>query len=246
MTDEGFVGPGRSVYGASVMAAHRRIDSTRSRGAPTIDLPQLLEVVGRIRVGELARVAGISVAELAGRVMRAAGVGARGWSEVPMAGAERPSRKPARVLRGSLDPEVPEPALADLAGHASFAEVRAIVDRWLLGRVLAEHDGNVTRAAARLRISRRRLRTRWAEVRELPATRSGRRDDALAHVPPSLGELLASGAGCGRIHAAVGRWLIEGTLERLDGNVTRSAMVLGISRAALRRRRAGEQESHRR
>lgn len=53
---------------------------------------------------------------------------------------------PATRARTPASPgwEVAEPALADLPGRATFAEVEAVVDRWVLGRVLGEQGGNVT------------------------------------------------------------------------------------------------------
>lgn len=75
-------------------------------------------------------------------------------------------------------------------------------------------------------------------VRDLPLTRSGLVGELVASGSPSLGELLERGASHGEIRAVVERWLIEGTLARFGGNVTRLAAVLGVSRAALRRRRA--------
>lgn len=228
MIREGVTGPGGVVCGGGEVVGHRETPVRSADRAARGRRSPVLELVGRFRVRELARVAGISVDELAKRVMRAAGVGAL---VLPKSPAKR-TRMPA--LSGW---EVAEPVLADLLGRATCAEVEAIADRWVLGRVLGEHRGNVTRAAAQLGVSRRQLRTRWAKVRELPATRSGLVGEAVEPAPPSLRELLERGASYGEIRAAVRRWLIEGTLARLGGNVTRAADVLGISRAALRRRR---------
>jgi hypothetical protein len=49
--------------------------------------------------------------------------------------------------------------------------------------------------------------------------------------------MLARGASHAEIHDAVAKWLIASTLESTDGNVTRSAKILDVSRATLRRGR---------
>ncbi len=106
-----------------------------------------------------------------------------------------------------------------------------------LGRVLEAHGGNVTHVAAWLGLSRRRLRTRWAKVRELRPTCGGEAGPPKGPAPPSLSALLERRVGHREIRATVGRWLIESTLAEHGGNTTHAARVLGISRAALRRRR---------
>jgi DNA-binding protein Fis len=185
------------------------------------DAGALHELVGRLKVRELARAGQTSIEVLVEEVLREAGLDALG-----LLGAVADHGRACA-----------EPAFAGLPGRATFAEVEAIVDRWVLGRVLEAYGGNVTHAAARLGISRRRLRTRWARVRELPAARDRGVVEPVGLAPPSLADMLERRVSLADIRETVGWWLVEATLARLDGNVTRSAAVLGISRAALRRRR---------
>src|SRR5690606_7746349 len=68
----------------------------------------------------------------------------------------------------------PEPELGQLLGRATRREIKEVIDRWVLGRVLAACEWNITHAANRLEVSRRKLRERWKVVRR-----------------PAIGELVA-------------------------------------------------------
>lgn len=61
----------------------------------------------------------------------------------------------------------PPPSLsAVVEAGGTYRDVRAAVDRWLLGSTLEREQGNVTWAARSLGMSRKDLRARWARVRE--------------------------------------------------------------------------------
>lgn len=60
----------------------------------------------------------------------------------------------------------PPPSLsAVVEAGGTYRDVRAAVDRWLLGSTLEREQGNVTWAARSLGMSRKDLRARWARVR---------------------------------------------------------------------------------
>ena len=141
------------------------------------------------------------------------------------------------------DPPI-ESALSDLVGRATLREVRDVLDRWLLGRVLEEHGGNVTRTAARLGISRRRVRERRAAVvdgdRPSPAPREKDTNPPVVPFPlPSLTALVEGSGTYSDVHETVGRWLAACVLEQEGGNVSSAARILGVGRRLLRELRDG-------
>jgi DNA-binding NtrC family response regulator len=127
-------------------------------------------------------------------------------------------------------------------GRVTHRELHRVVDRWLLGRVLAEEGDNVSHAAQRLGISRRTLREHRDRARE-PSVGRWLADGAPRHAaspdvpePPSLGAVLDRGGRYRDVRKAVDRWLIGGTLAQQQGNVTWAARSLGMSRKDLRAR----------
>lgn len=129
------------------------------------DRARLVEVMGRIKVWELARLAGASVEQVIAVVVRAARLPDFTRSAPTDAGRAAA----LATLRGRVAPPTEPPPLVELVGRATLRELDVVVDRWVLALVLHEHDWNV----ARLDISRRALRGRWAKVRDLPADRRG-------------------------------------------------------------------------
>ena len=67
---------------------------------------------------------------------------------------------------GSSDAPPPPSLSAVVEAGGTYRDVRAAVDRWLLGSTLEREQGNVTWAARSLGMSRKDLRARWARVRE--------------------------------------------------------------------------------
>lgn len=199
-----------------------------------------------MKVEQLARLVGLGVEELVVLVVGARPTGPEVTNR-PAAAAPPPAR--TRTRRSTSERATPpepaaagataEPPLAAMLGQVTHRELHRVVDRWLLGRVLAEEGGNVSHAATRLGISRRTLREhrhrasdpavdRWVTAAALPAPD--------VPEPPSLGEVLARGGSYRDVRKAVDRWLIGSTLAREDGNVTRTASSLGMSRKDLRAR----------
>ncbi len=126
-------------------------------------------------------------------------------------------------------------------GHITHHELHRVVDRWLLGRVLAEEGDNVSHAAKRLGISRRTLREHRDRSRDPsvdPWTSGALPHEPLsdAPAPPSLSAVLEWGGSYRDVRKAVDRWLIGGTLAREQNNVTWAARSLGMSRKDLRAR----------
>ena len=205
---------------------------------PADFLPHLLELVGQMSVGDFAKLTGITVEELAEIV--------NGASEV--LGHAEEVRTKAGV--SDRDPERPiELILAGLVGSATLREVETVVDRWLLGLVMQEHGGNVTHAAARLGISRRRLRERWAATRSARGLHLAGQQGTAAppSVPfpvPPLSTLVARGAVYADVHEATARWLVACVLEQEGHNVTKTGKLLGISRRLVRELR-GESKGNR-
>lgn len=217
------------------------------------DRSNLLALVGRMKVERLARLVGLRVDELVATVMDARpGPGPSGTTP-----AIKPA--PAKVHRAPTDagPPAPtataepvaevvatpssEPPLAAMFGQLTHRELHRVVDRWLLGRVLAEEDGNVSHAAQRLGISRRTLREHRDRAQDPSVDRWATRAQSMASVadvpePPSLSPLLTSGGSYRDLRTAIDRWLIGGILAREQNNVTRAARCLGMSRKDLRAR----------
>lgn len=224
------------------------------------DRSNLLALVGHMKVEQLARLVGLEVEALVAIVAGARP--ARREADTPsLAGRPEATSTTARSTGRSsghsvapraaapLSPslaagaasEAPEPPLAAMFGHVTHRELHRVVDRWLLDRVLAEEGGNVSHAALRLGISRRTLREhrdrahdpavdRWVNEAPLVAP------SAAAPEPPSLDAVLTRGGSYRDLRKAVDRWLIGGTLAREHGNITRTALDLGMSRKDLRAR----------
>lgn len=218
---------------------------SRGSGRPSSPMPatpdtaQLLELIGRLRVRELARIADLSIERLVAEVLRAEGLPA----------LRSLDREPPKVYSGPPSTLVPipgavppgEPALVELAGRATLREIEAIVDRWLLGFVLQANDWNVSRSARRLGVSRRFLRERWAAVLQLAIEPAGAGLEgsvegvASGPAPPSLAGILAGGGTYREVRRAVRGWLVGWALELEGGNVTRAAKVLGWVRRDVRK-----------
>jgi len=206
-----------------------------------------------MKVEQLARLAGLGVEELVATIMGASPARSRATTGSTSSRPESTSRTAADrsiTTGGSTDEITPrepaarapgaEPPLAAMFGQVTHRELHRVVDRWLLGRVLGEEGGNVSHAAQRLGISRRTLREhrdrasdpsvdRWASA-SVPAAAPD------VPAPPSLGPLLEQGGTYRDLRKAIDRWLIGNTLAREEGNVTRTASSLGMSRKDLRAR----------
>lgn len=138
-------------------------------------------------------------------------------------------------------PAASEPPLAAMFGRVTHHELHRVVDRWLLGRVLHEADDNVSHAAKRLGISRRTLREHRDRARDplVDAWMSSTPPHAAspdAPEPPALSAVVEAGGTYRDVRMAVDRWLLGGTLDREQGNVTWAARNLGMSRKDLRAR----------
>jgi DNA-binding NtrC family response regulator len=191
----------------------------------------LIGFVGSMKVEAFARLAGLDVQRLVARLLedgRAQGSAARA---VPRSVA---------VVDGALLELAAVPALASMIDRGTHREIHAAVDRWYVVSVMNEERANVSRAARRLRISRRRLRVLWAassatahEDVAHESTPPGRRSDAPP--PPSLEPLLAAGTHR-QVHDAVDRWLLAHAMAKAGGNVSHAARELGLSRTYLRNR----------
>lgn len=211
-----------------------------------IDRRNLVPFVATMKVWELAQLAGTSVDAVVSKVVIRARLpvfpGMKGakksvWRQVARSKAASASHE------GELEaPVLDEPELARLLGRATRREIKDVVDRWVLGRVLEACEWNITYAAKRLEVSRRRVRQRWAAVR---APRVGARLAELTSsgppmnepAGPSLAKLLDQGATHREIHSAVDRWLVDRTLAAKGGNLTHAAKLLNVSRRSLRKRR---------
>lgn len=202
----------------------------------------LVTLVGRMKVTDLARMVGLDVEALVQAIV-AAPEGSRSSAPKP-APAKAPAAAPARataaprraVSVGTLAPAGDPPKLADMLDRATYKQIHNAVDRWYLGHVIEEVDGNVSRAARRLRVSRKRVRVLWARLREGrlestpiaagPAPRN-------APPPPNLAPLLPRGT-YREVHDTVDAWLLRHTLGQVDGNVSQAARQLAVSRKHLR------------
>ncbi|MCX4243253.1 hypothetical protein OEB96_21660 [Paraliomyxa miuraensis] len=152
---------------------------------------------------------------------------------------------PAPPRRAALGGAPPPPAadppvLADMLDRATYKQIHNAVDRWYLGHVLEEVGGNVSQAARRLRVSRKRVRVLWARLREgrmnpTAAEKALMRKPAPKNAPPppDLAPLLPRGT-YRQLHDAVDGWLLRHTLGQVDGNVSQAARQLDVSRKHLR------------
>jgi DNA-binding NtrC family response regulator len=215
-----------------------------------VDRAKLVRLVEGMKVWELVQLAGTTVEAVVSRVVIAGKLpafpGLRGHRNLitrrrgPKATIGPQAEAEAEPVSEVLSE--PEPELGRLLGQATRQELKEVIDRWVLGRVLAACEWNITHAANRLEVSRRKLRQRWKVVRR-PAIGALvvklASSEAATDLPagPSLAELLERGATHREIHRAVERWIVGHTLHDADGNVTQSARTLGISRRALRKMR---------
>lgn len=186
--------------------------------------PGVVQLMGRLTVDEFARLVDLSVEEVVARVINRCAVRSRDESLVI-------------APRQGLSEWPPEPRLGEVVVRGSLCEIKEIVDRWLLGFVLEAHDGNITHAARRLGISRRRLRKRWAEIRGNDPSAGSRGGTAMSRGgvhAPSMAKILAEGGGHAEVHEAVVRWVVGLSLAEHEGNVSRVALALGISRRVVR------------
>lgn len=203
---------------------------------------QALHAMGSVKVWELARLADIGIDQLIVMVVQASGLPAipDHWPSHRGATTRRsrsrlPGNRSIIAPLGRFNPPKP-PVLARMLGRAALREIDAAVDHWVLATVLRDHDWNVTHAAARLGMSRRRLRARWSRVRNLPKPSSQRGAGTLSQIlePPSLPGLLQGGATLQEIRAATREWFVACTAALKEGNRTHAAAALAISRRRVR------------
>lgn len=207
-----------------------------------------------MKVEQLARLVGVRVEDLVALVFGAPS--ARRRPPAPRGGASRPietttttaattstgtTRATSPGARTASSSGASEPPLAAMFGHVTHHELHRVVDRWLLGRVLQEEDDNVSHAAKRLGISRRTLREHRdrASDSQVDAWMSSTPPHAASPgtpEPPSLSAVIEGGGTYRDVRIAVDRWLLGGTLEREQSNVTWAARSLGMSRKDLRAR----------
>ncbi|MCX4239747.1 helix-turn-helix domain-containing protein [Paraliomyxa miuraensis] len=230
------------------MTARRRPSSPNVQGELVIDLRKMVRLVEGMKVWELAQFAGTTVEAVVSRVVIAAKLpgfpGLHGHRNFAPR-RKGPEVKAAATVEVSeaCEPEVevarePEPELGRFLGRVTRRELKVIVDRWVLGRVLIACEWNITHAANRLEISRRRLRQRWAAVRS-PAVgaliaKVARSKEVDVPVGPSLAELVERRVTHREIERVVDRWVVEQMLADEWGNVTRSAKRLRVSRRLVR------------
>ncbi|MCX4240136.1 helix-turn-helix domain-containing protein [Paraliomyxa miuraensis] len=228
--------------------ARRHPSSPNVQGEIVIDLRKMVRLVEGMKVWELAQFAGTTVEAVVSRVVIAGNL--PGVPEIRnrnVAPRRRgPEEKVAATVEASKEsepePEVarePEPELGRFLGRATRRELKVIVDRWVLGRVLVACEWNITHAANRLEVSRRMLRQRWAAVRRpavgaLMARLASSEPVRGILAGPSLAELLERRATHREIHREIDRWVVRITLAAEGGNVTQAAKNLGTTRRALR------------
>lgn len=207
------------------------------------DSHALLTLVGHMKVATLARLVGVGVEELVAAVLahRPVASGPRPRPDAPTSDALAERRSvappdPAPEASEQAPLVVPFPALETLVGCASYRHIHLAVDRWLLGNLWEQERHNVSRAAARLEISRRRFRELLARTQaeradELVTPLEGRPSDPVD--PPDLAPLLATGT-YRAIHDAADRWLLGHVLAWTGNNLTHAARHLDVSRKHLR------------
>jgi len=123
--------------------------------------------------------------------------------------------------------------------RATYRQIHNAVDRWFLGHVIEEVGGNVSRAARRLRVSRKRVRVLWARLRDgrmnptVDKNLAKRPAPRNAPPPPDIEPLLPR-ATYREMHDTVDEWLLGHTLEQVEGNVSQAARQLAVSRKHLR------------
>lgn len=210
-------------------------------------------LVGRMKVEELARFTGLRIEELVEAVLGQQPsqpflnlrplAHERVRPRPQLDGAPRLRTTPAAPSSELSVAEAPLPELTELVGRASYRRIHRAVNRWLLGSVWEQEAHNVTRAARRLEISRRRFRDLFASAYpdegravdsgELALPLEPQGDPSQWPAPPPLESLLAQGT-YREVHDAVDRWLLERVLEWTQGNLTHAARHLDVSRKHLR------------
>lgn len=206
-----------------------------------IDIRKLRPVLGRMKVWELAQIANTTVEEMVAKIVRVGRLPRSPGKPGSKGSTERRSQGRGTPLVAVIEAE---PDLGALLRRATRQEVKAIVDGFVIGRVLEQNDWIISRSAAQLRTSRRMLRKRWRAVHDLPieslsAGLEGTSPSPDIPAAPSLRELVERQASIGEIDRVVDRWLVDSTLLDQDGNVTEAARRLKVSRRVLRKVRDG-------
>ena len=199
----------------------------------------LHEFVGAMRVQQLAELAGITVEQLV------ALVGTDG-AQPPLNGRAKATHAlstkvtESRNLHrngGRTRPRAPSSPTREDAATPTLREVHEALDRWLLGTVLEQTDGNITHAAESLGVTRKRVRTRWAEVHALEVQELSRRLAQFGgSAPPPTPERLHALGTYNAVHEAIDHWVLGQVLDQEAGNITLTARRLDISRRRLRER----------
>ena len=218
----------------------------------------LIELVGTMRVHLLAELAGITVGELAALILADDGM----RSPEPSPKSRAPSRSKRSRKSTDPSPSTPTPsrtrrreprppkskraaakgrsktqlALFDDGPTPTLAELHEALDRWLIGEAIEQMNGNITHAAERLATHRKRVRNRWAEVRDIDALELQRRLARIQATEPSptLEDLRAIGT-LAAVHDAVDHWALGAALTQEEGNLSAAARRLAISRRTLRK-----------
>lgn len=200
-------------------------------------------LVGRMKVGELARMTGLDLEELVAAVLAHRPVVRKSHPpRIPGDHGAKGDAAPVVVARAvarahERSPEaVSFPELGGMVGRATYRQIHLAVDRWLLGNVWEQEGHNVSRAAGRLEISRRRYRDLFARTKDddggTPvAVLEGRPSESVP--PPVLEPLLAAGT-YRVIHDEADRWMLGHVVEWTQGNLTHAARHLDVSRKHLR------------
>jgi hypothetical protein len=208
-----------------------------------LEPPSLPSFVGHMKVQAFAELAGLGVEELVAVVLRGRqGRASAAAGRSPAAARRLPSRPEPKATLGTRSTlrstASNEPPLAAMLGRVSYRQIRSVVDRWLLGQLFDEHDGNVSEVGRRLHISRRNVRERWARVRaarfDERSTRSGR--SIPAPPPPSLTKVFEREGTYAAVRKALERWMIGAVLAHAEGNVSQAARSLGLARTQFRKR----------
>ncbi|MCX4239224.1 helix-turn-helix domain-containing protein [Paraliomyxa miuraensis] len=187
-----------------------------------------LRLIGRMKVEQFAALAGLGIEELVEVVLGSTPARA----PKPIRGS---SPRPAGAL-AAAPPSPADPQLAALFGRVTYNELHRALDRWMIDRVLEEHRGNVSRAAARLGITRRTVRRHRALADRLDQSQTVTPSTIASAIPtpPAVVAILAHGGDRRRIRDAVDRWLLGATLACAQGNINRAARSLGMTRKSLR------------
>ncbi len=204
----------------------------------------LLDLIGRMTIAELAKKVDMSVEALVEMVLSpspgngspssAAGAATHTRAARPRANANY--GKSARLRKPSAKASTMSRSSITRGKTTSLREVHEALDRWMIGALLDEEEGNISRTAVRLGISRKGLRERWARVSHLNLREVKRRFDRTGvDEPPTQQELRALETHAA-MREAVDRWLLGGVLEQEQGNITFAARRLSSNRKHVRQR----------